>query len=341
MDNTQFYIVLGVVIAGFAAVFYFLKPKDNSGSDNEAMRMMTEWMRDIKAGTEATKSSMEHEIKETNKAINERLDNAGRVIASLSKELGSMAQIGPDIRRLSETLSSSKMRGNFGEEILENMLTQVFPKEFCKFQHRFKNGEVVDAAINIGEQLLAIDSKFSMENYRLYKEAQSDESADNLKKAFLKDIKRRIDEIHKKYILPQEGTYDFALMFIPSEGIYLEAADDVATNAYAREKKVFMVGPNTLYLTLQTFLVSLRGQQINKAAQKVIAMISGIKQESDKFNKTLDVLANHVKNTNNTMGTVLDGYTKLKVNINNASNLELDSSVDETLPPPPLPSKLM
>jgi DNA recombination protein RmuC len=333
MENTQFYALLAVLVAGFAALFYFLRPKGQP-ADTEAIKIMTEWMKEIRQGTESTKQSMEHEIKETNKAINERLDNAGRVIAALSKELGGMAQIGPDIRRLSETLASSKMRGNFGEEILENMLNQVFPKEFCKFQHRFKNGEVVDAAIKIGDLTLSIDSKFSMENYRMYKEAKSDDTADTLKKAFLKDVKRRVDEIHKKYILPQEGTYDFALMFIPSEGIYLEAADDVATNSYAREKKVFMVGPNTLYLTLQTFLVSLRGQQVNKAAQKVLGMISGIKQESEKFNRTLEVLANHVKNTNNSMGTALDGYTKLKANINNASSLELEDNAPEQIAPP-------
>ena len=246
------------------------------------------------------------------------------MIASLTKELGAVGQIGPDLRRLSETLASPKMRGNFGEEVLENMLNQVFPKEFTTFQYRFKNGEVVDATVKIGQQLLPIDSKFSMENYRLYKEAKTEESIEEQKKLFLKDVKRRIDEIHKKYILPQEGTYDFALMFIPSEGIYLEVADDLPTCSYARDKKVVMVGPNTLYLTLQTFLVSLRGQQINKAAQQVLAMINGIKQESDKFNKVLDTLANHVKNTNNTMSTAVDGYAKLKSQIVNASNLELE-----------------
>jgi DNA recombination protein RmuC len=219
------------------------------------------------------------------------------------------------------------------------MLTQVFPKELCKFQYRFKNGEVVDAALIIGQQILAIDSKFSMENFRMYKEAKSEDTADTLKKAFLKDVKRRIDEIHKKYILPQEGTYDYALMFMPSEGIYIEAAEDVATMSYAREKRVYMVGPNTLYLTLQTFLVSLRGQQVNRAAQKVLGMIAGIRQESEKFGKSLDVLANHVKNTNNNMGTVIEGYTKLKGNIVNASNLEIEAEKDPL--PPAAPDQLM
>jgi len=274
--------------------------------------------------TEISRQSTEANIKDLNKTINERLDNAGKVISALTKELGGVAQIGPDLRRLSETLASPKMRGNFGEEVLENLLNQVFPKEFVKYQYRFKNGEVVDAALQIGEQTLAIDSKFSMENFRLFKEAKTDEAAEDLKKMFLKDVKKRIDEIHRKYILPQEGTYDFALMFIPSEGIYMEVAEDLPTCSYARDKKVVLVGPNTLYLTLQTFLVSLRGQQINKAAQQVLGMINGIKQESDKFGRTLDTLANHVKNTNNTMSTVTDGYVKLRGQISNASNLQLD-----------------
>jgi len=324
MNST--YLILIVVIAGFAGLAYLMyHRKEEPKKDDDAMRVMMEWMKDIKAGTEATREGMQKSIDETNKAINERLDNAGRVIAGLSKELGGMAQIGPDIRRLSETLASPKMRGNFGEEVLENMLNQVFPKEFTKFQYRFKNGEVVDAAVKVGDLLLPIDSKFSMENYRLYKEAKTDESIEEQRKLFLKDVKKRVDEIHKKYILPQEGTYDFALMFIPSEGIYLEVAEDLPTCSYARDKKVVMVGPNTLYLTLQTFLVSLRGQQINKAAQQVLAMINGIKQESDKFGKSLDTLANHVKNTNNGMATIVDGYGKLRSQIENASNLELQA----------------
>jgi DNA recombination protein RmuC len=324
-------ILVAIMIVGFGILLYFqLRKKEEPKKEDEALKIMMEWMKEIKHETVSSKERTEENIKDLNKAVNERLDNAGRVIAQLTKELGGVSQIGPDLRRLSETLASPKMRGNFGEEVLENMLNQVFPKEFAMYQYRFKNGEVVDAALKIGELTLAIDSKFSMENFRLYKEAKTDESAENLKKAFLKDVKKRIDEIHRKYILPQEGTYDFALMFIPSEGIYLEVAEDLATCAYARDKKVVLVGPNTLYLTLQTFLVSLRGQQINKAAQQVLAMINGIKQESDKFNRVLDTLANHVKNTNNTMGTAIDSYTKLKSQISNASNLQLeDKKVDE------------
>ncbi len=327
------YLTPILLIIGFAVILYLqLRKKEEPKKDDEALKVMMEWMKEIKQGTESSKNLTEQNIKDLNKAINERLDNAGKVIAALSKELGGVSQIGPDIRRLTETLTSPKLRGNFGEEILENLLTDVFPKELCKFQYRFKNGEVVDAALVVGDILIPIDSKFSMENYRLFKEAKTDESAETMKKAFLKDVKKRIDEINRKYILPQEGTLDYAFMFIPSEGVYMEVADDMDAQAYARSKKVVVVGPNTLNINLRAILVSLRGQQIGKAAQQVLAAINGIKQESDKFGRTLDTMVNHVKNTTNSMATIVESYNKLRNQIINASNLQLEEKEAEKLP---------
>jgi DNA recombination protein RmuC len=316
---------------GFAVLWYLvaqLKKKAEQPVEDASMKVMLEWMKEMKNSTEATREGMQKSINETNTAINERLDNAGRVIAALTKELGGISQVGPDIRRLTETLASPKLRGNFGEEMLENMLAQALPKNGYKIQYKFNNGEVVDAIINVGEKILPIDSKFSMENFRLYKEAKTDDSAEALKKAFLKDVKKRVDEIHKKYILPQENTFDFSLMYIPSEGVFSEVLDDSTTLNYAREKKVYFVSPNTLYHHLQIILLSLRGQKINQAAQQILSMISGIKQESDKFGKNLDVLGNHIKNAGNTMGTVVNDFSKLKISISNAATLQLKEAVE-------------
>ncbi|MBI2607660.1 MAG: DNA recombination protein RmuC [Candidatus Doudnabacteria bacterium] len=323
MTEALIFVILAVIVVGFGVLIYFVRSKPK---EDESVKVMMEWMRDIKKDTDSTRDSVQKTINETNKAINERLDNAGRVIAELSKQLGGVSQIGPDIRRLTETLSSPKMRGNFGEEMLESLISQVLPRTAYQMQYKFKNGETVDAIIWISDKILPIDSKFSMENFRLYKEAKEEGAAENLKKTFLRDIKKRVDEIHKKYILPQENTYDFALMFIPSEGVYMEVADSSEVIQYSRDKKVVFVGPNTLYLTLQTFLVSLKGQQINKAAKDILAMISGIKQESDKFAKALDVLGTHVKNTNLAMDKVGGGYVKLQASIDNASTLQLPDS---------------
>lgn len=320
------YAIFGVLFLGLVALFAVilgLKKKLDVPQESESIKVMADWMREIKRDTENSREAMDKNIAETNKQINERLDKAAQVIGDLRQKLGTVDQIGPDIRRLAETLASPKLRGNFGEEMLERMLEQILPRSSFAVQHRFKNGEVVDAIVMFGENKLCIDSKFSMENFRLYKEAQTEDAAENIRKAFLKDVKKRIDEIHKKYLLPQEGTFDFGLMYVPSEGVYQEIILDADVIDYARSKSVVPVGPNSLFIYLRNIIVSLRGQQVNEIAKEILAMINGIKQESDKFGRNLDTLANHIKNAGNTMGTVSNDFAKLKTSISNAATLEL------------------
>ena len=147
MNSSFLYIIIAILLAGFGVLLYFLmelKKRAEKPQDDASLKVMMEWMKEIKSGTEQTREGMQKSINETNKAINERLDNAARVIAGLQGKLGEMTQIGPDIRRLSEVLASPKARGNFGEEILESLLAQVLPKSSYQSQYRFKNGEVVD-----------------------------------------------------------------------------------------------------------------------------------------------------------------------------------------------------
>jgi DNA recombination protein RmuC len=141
--------------------------------------------------------------------------------------------------------------------------------------------------------------------------------------AFRRDVKKRIEEIHKKYILPAEGTFDFALMYVPSEGVYHELLADAELTEFSRSKRVISVGPNSLFAYLQNIVVSLRGQEVNKMAGELLSMIQGIKQDSDKFGRHLEVLENHIKNAGNTMGTAKKEYDKLSSSIHSAAKLEL------------------
>ncbi len=326
MINTILYVVSAVLFAGMAVLAYLLidlKKQAEKPQDDNSLKVMMEWMKEIKSGTDKTRDSMQQSINETNKAINERLDNAARVIAGLQGKLGEMTQIGPDIRRLSEVLASPKARGNFGEEMLESLLAETLPKSVYGIQYKFKNGETVDAYVSIDNKILPIDSKFSMENFRMFKEAKDDDTAETLKKAFLKDVKKRIDEIHKKYILPQENTFDFALMYVPSEGVYSEIVESLETMAYCRKQNVIPVSPNTLFAYMRIVIVSLRGQQINDAAQEIMKMISGIKQESEKFGRNLEILGKHIVNAGSAYTTVGNDFAKLKTSITNAATLQL------------------
>lgn len=333
--STPIIIIIAILALLTIALLYlvFQSKKNTTGSsESEALKLMMEWLKDIKSDIAQDRELTQKNIHETNKQINDRLTEAARVIGGLQGKLGEWSQIGPDIRRLSEVLASPKARGNFGEEMLETLLAQVLPKSSYKTQYKFKNGEIVDMAVFISDKILSIDSKFSMENFRLYREAKEEDAAENLRKAFLRDVKKRIDEIHKKYILPQEDTYDFALMYIPSEGVLFEAMEDQNLVEHARNQKILMVGPNTLYYQLQIILHALRGQQVNEAAAKLMQMISGIRQESDKFGRNLGVLSNHIKNAGNAMGTVSSDYNRLHSSIHNAASLELDDDEPSQLP---------
>ncbi len=333
--NTQVLFALGaIVLLAIGVLLYVvwqLKARLNQPQDNQALGVMMEWMKEIKQGTDSIREGTQQSLNETNKAINERLDNAAKVISLLQRELGQLSQvqqnIGPDIKRLTETLANSKMRGNFGEELLENLLQQVLPQGGFEAQYRFKSGEVVDAVVWVGEErrMLSVDSKFSLENFRLLQEAGTPDSQDTLRKAFLKDVKKRIDEIHKKYILPQEGTLEYAVMFVPGEGVFQEISQSSEASEYARSKQIFMAGPNSLHLLLKSILISLRGQQMNKAAGQLLNMISGMKKESDKFGDNLDKLSVHIKNAGNMMGTVSTDFMKLRGSIENAANLQVEA----------------
>lgn len=334
MNTTIIYVILGILVIGFGAAIYFLmelKKQAQKPAEDQTLKVMMDWMKEIKQDVQQDREQTQKNIHETNKQINDRLTEAARVIGKLQQDIGVVTQIGPDVRRLSEVLASPKARGNFGEEMLENMLSQVLPQSSYSMQYKFKNGETVDAIVRVGEMILPVDSKFSMENFRLMKESKTDESTETLKKAFLKDVKKRIDEIHKKYILPQEGTFDFALMYVPSEGIYQEIILDDDINVYARNKRVMPVSPNSLFIYLQNIVVSLRGQEINKMAQQILAMITGIKQESDKFGRNLEILGKHIVNAGNSMGTVNGDFLKLQMSIQNAASLKLDEAKEQKL----------
>jgi len=242
-------------------------------------------------------------------SVGERLDRAAQVVGEVQGSLGKLheatqrvAEVGREIQGLEQILKSPKVRGGLGETLLAELLGQMLPREHFHLQHGFKSGEKVDAAILIGERLVPVDAKFPLENFRRLLAEPDEERRRALRRSFGRDVKNRVEEIAKKYILPDEGTFDFALMYVPAENVYYEmiVKDDATENesigAYALGRRVVPVSPNSLYAYLQVIVLGLRGLRIEanaRAIQNDLARLSG---DLDKVREHFAKLGAHLKN---------------------------------------------
>ena len=243
--------------------------------------------------------------------LNTRLDNAAKVVSDVSKGLGGLSEatkkvfeVGKDIASLQEILRSPKLRGGLGELFLGELLAQILPPAHFTLQHRFKSGEVVDAVIRLGHNLVPVDAKFPLENFKRVIEVSSEEEQRAAKRKFISDVKKHIDAISGKYILPDEGTFDFALMYIPAENVYYEliikdeAMDtDKGLLNYAFTKRVIPVSPNSFYAYLQTILLGLKGMHIEERAQEILTNLARLSGDFRKFQEEFELVGKHLTNT--------------------------------------------
>lgn len=234
------------------------------------------------------------------------------MIYGVQKELGSMQEIGRSMKDLQDFLKSPKLRGNIGEQVLRDLLEQYFPRPHFELQYRFRDNTQVDAVIKTKQGLIPIDSKFPMENFQKMIKTESSGTKESYRKEFLKDVKKHIQDISKKYILPTEGTVDFALMYIPSETVYYEIIKEYTDlTKYAYQEKVYPVSPNSFYFFLQFILKMMEGERLEEAAEKILSTLSAIQKDSEKFSETLGVLTTHLTNAKNALDRVNAEYFKL------------------------------
>ncbi|MBQ4379506.1 MAG: DNA recombination protein RmuC [Treponema sp.] len=211
-------------------------------------------------------------------------------------------EMGKEISSLNSLLHSPKLRGNFGEYLLYNLLKDTLPPQNFTIQHHFSDGSAVDAVIRLGKNIIPVDSKFPLESFERYLNSKDSESAKKAKTEFSRSVKGRIDEISKKYIRPEEGTFDFALMYIPSESVYYEIlTNDTKKNwelfEYSMKNRVIPVSPNTFYAYLMSVVYGLKGMKIEEQAENIIKKVNGLQKKFADFSEDLSVLGRHISNT--------------------------------------------
>lgn len=274
-------------------------------------------------------------LNKTQQSLGERLDNAARVVGNVQRSLGGLEEanrkiyeVGKDIASLQEILRAPKLRGGLGEFFLEDLLGQILPPQHFATQHVFRSGDKVDAVIKLGTSLVPVDAKFPLENFKRILDAGSDEDKIRAKKQFSIDVKKHIDAIAGKYILPDEGTYDFALMYIPAENVYYEtiikdeAPEEKGLTHYAMTKHVIPVSPNSLYAYLQAILLGLRGMKIEDRAKEIIQYLSRLQSDFGKFREEFSLVGKH-------LGHLQSGYQNADRRLEQFSQKLLAADVDQ------------
>ena len=231
----------------------------------------------------------------------DELKNTRDQISQIQRQLGEVQQAGKQMSLTAQTLEGilggAKSRGSLGEVTLERLLEDSLPRAQYEMQYRFSSGEVADAVIKLRDKkLMAVDSKFPLDAYR-----RISTDGDEARRAFATAVKGHADAISKKYIVPDEGTLDVALMFVPSESVYYELLQTLdskgqALDAYCRDKQVVAVSPNTLYAHLCVISMGLRGMQMEENAKRILEALSGMEKQMEKFADKFGTLGTHLKN---------------------------------------------
>jgi DNA recombination protein RmuC len=318
------WLIAGISIVGMAVIIFLVSKI--TAQMNQQLNSVTEQLNNRLKEISAV-------LLDTHKTVGDRLDSATRVFGDVQKSLGRVEEthkqiyeISKDIARLQELLRAPKFRGQMGETMLENLLSQVMPKEHFQMQYRFKSGDAVDAIIKLGERIVPIDAKFTLENFQKIMDTQDEEAKNAHRKKFMQDVKNRIDEISSKYILPQENTYDFALMYIPAENVYYELIIKEDLLSYCVSKKVIPVSPNTFYAYLQVICLGLKGLKVEENAKEILKNLSMLSNEIGKFREDFDLLGKHLSNAGQKYDDSqkkLEKFSDKLINIQGAKQIEL------------------
>ncbi|MEK7546347.1 MAG: DNA recombination protein RmuC [Patescibacteria group bacterium] len=267
---------------------------------------------------------------ELKKNVSESLGTMLAQIAQANQSIGSLQSINQKIDSINNLFFSQKLRGNFGERVLQDMLEMNFPKSAFSLQHRFKDGQIVDAVLRTKDGLVPVDSKFPADNYRkMVAPEKSEEEKRFERNEFAKAVRKHITDIEKKYILPGEGTSDFAVMYVPSEAIFYEVLTfkndegvDGDLTGFASSKHVLMTSPNTMAYYLYIMKVGLERTRIEEDAQKVYALLAGLQQDFAKFGESLRTNWTHVTNAKKTIDALGNDFSQISGKIEQIKHLK-------------------
>ena len=343
-------ILILLVFVSIVLVYLIYKSSSSAGSiestdlmnfSNTLNSQIQDIRKEISSNSKESRSEIEAKLNIINKQINDfqksstdsitqQFKESNKVIKDVTTELekikGTNEQVlsfANQMKTLEKILGNQKQRGVLGEIQLENLLANVLPPELFKMQHTFSNKETVDAIVRVGEYIIPIDAKFSLDNYNKMIESENKEELVDLEKKFKSDIKNRIDET-AKYIRPNEKTTDYAYMFIPADGLYQDLLNNKVGSlkinqrdlvSYAYQKKVMIVSPMSLFPMLQVTSKALNNMKVEESIQE-------IQMNIEKLGNHLKAYLTYHEKLGNSLSTVVNHY-----NVSNKEFKKIDKDI--------------
>ncbi len=341
-------LAIGLVIAGILYFFLIKKGKPKK-EDEQSLLLLQNQIQEINR-------TLDQKLGEIPNVIQNQFGQSAKIIREVTEKLTKLDETNKQVvnfadqlKNLQDILKNPKQRGVLGEYYLETVLKNVLPPGTYQMQYGFKEGIIVDAVIFIKDKIIPIDSKFSLENYNRLLETNDDAEKKKLEDSFKSDLKARIDET-AKYIKPEEGTMEFAFMFIPSEAIYYDLLINKigAVKANTRDlieyamgqKKVIIVSPTSFLAYLQTVLQGLRALEIEESAKEIKKRVEELTRHLTSYETYMQKLGNHLGTTVNMYNSAYKEFGKIDKDVYRISGKKIESDILELNKPKAEPEEV-
>ena len=301
------YTLLILITVGLLALFWHLQSSKRNierSLDNFSKRIDGFFLPQIGELRQELSSRLKENRESLEKTTQMFVSNVGQFSSEITKintVLGQLKGSVDDVNSFQEIFRTPKLRGRWGEITLENLLAQVLSPAQFQAQYSFKSGEIVDAIIKLPNgRIISIDAKFPYDFFEKMVEEEDKGKKEAFKNEFINVVKKEIDDISRKYILPSEGTLDFALMYLPAEAVYYEIVNQLSredVSEYARKKKVVLVSPNTLFAFLRIIGIANRDYQISQQIQKISKRLERIIIDAGKLSDSFSKLGKHLSDS--------------------------------------------
>ena len=313
-------ISLGIVVLVGLLVQSVAAARREAAAQGGTVTQLAAQLEQVRTRQDGLNQTLETRLSTGQEHINRYLTDSGRTLGELKEQIGKLKgdserllQLGADVRSLQHILTAPKLRGQLGEHSLAGLLQTLLPAGGYKLQHGFRSGRVVDALITLPDYSVSVDAKFPLPSFEKMAAAQSEDERQRLRRQFQSDVIKHIDKIAADYICPEEGTLDFALMYIPAENVYYETvirydSDRTDVLEHALAKKVIPVSPNLLYAYLMTIVMGLHGLQIEQEAAAIRVKLQELGKGLGAFQSNWDTLGRHLRNA---QGQYDEGHRQL------------------------------